>query len=223
MNQPDLQGAASLAQFATSHGSRDSTESIVQTLLAAEVGHPSSLSWYQIHHPCPYPSSYGSYVPETLKLPYSVPPPPLSIDTDDSTIRSGQSLPSTPSPSGYSSYADGLEQSEAERIASCEDKRRRNTAASARFRIKKKQRILNLERSLSDLKGRAKDLEGEAAELRRENGWLKEIVVLKGATAAQGVRNDQMKDMRALTLESRMQLDQEGTYTRERERGKIPD
>jgi len=80
-----------------------------------------------------------------------------------------------------------------------------------------------LERSLSDLKGRAKDLEGEAAELRRENGWLKEIVVLKGATAAQGMRNDQMKDMRALTLESRMQLDQEGTYTRERERGKIPD
>jgi hypothetical protein len=40
--------------------------------------------------------------------------------------------------------------------------------------------MLNLERSLSDLKGRAKDLESEAAELRRENGWLKEIVMLQG-------------------------------------------
>ncbi|KAJ7071491.1 hypothetical protein C8F01DRAFT_1363193 [Mycena amicta] len=61
-----------------------------------------------------------------------------------------------------------------------EDKRRRNTAASARFRIKKKMRGLELERSVSDLTGRAEELEREAADLRRENGWLKEIVMLKG-------------------------------------------
>ncbi|KAJ3782342.1 hypothetical protein GGU10DRAFT_436718 [Lentinula aff. detonsa] len=65
-----------------------------------------------------------------------------------------------------------------------EDKRRRNTAASARFRIKKKQRNLNLERTVSDLSGRADDLEKEAADLRRENGWLKEIVMLKGSRLA---------------------------------------
>ena len=65
----------------------------------------------------------------------------------------------------------------------CDHQRR-----AARFRIKKKQRILNLERSLNDLKGRAKDLEGEAAELRRENGWLKEIVMLKGASATHVLR-----------------------------------
>lgn len=52
--------------------------------------------------------------------------------------------------------------------------------ATARFRIKKKQRSLNLERSVSDLAGRAEELEREASELRRENGWLKEIVMLKG-------------------------------------------
>lgn len=51
----------------------------------------------------------------------------------------------------------------------------------ARFRIKKKLRALNLERSVSDLTGRAEELEREAAELRRENGWLKEIVMLKGS------------------------------------------
>jgi len=104
---------------------------------------------------------------------------PLSADTDDGAARREQSLPPAPSPSG-SGNPDGPEQSEAERIASSEDKRRRNTAASARFRIKKKQRILNLERSLSDLNGRANDLEGEAAALRRENGWLREIIMLKG-------------------------------------------
>jgi hypothetical protein len=51
----------------------------------------------------------------------------------------------------------------------------------ARFRVKKKQRIVNLERSVSDLTGRAEDLEREAADLRRENGWLKEIIMLKGS------------------------------------------
>lgn len=32
--------------------------------------------------------------------------------------------------------------------------------------------------------GRAEDLEREAADLRRENGWLKEIVMLKGSRLA---------------------------------------
>jgi hypothetical protein len=34
------------------------------------------------------------------------------------------------------------------------------------------------------LTGRAEELEQEATELRRENNWLKEIVVLKGARLA---------------------------------------
>lgn len=51
---------------------------------------------------------------------------------------------------------------------------------TARFRIKKKQKTINLERSVSDLTGRAEELEREVTDLRRENGWLKEIVMLKG-------------------------------------------
>ena len=43
---------------------------------------------------------------------------------------------------------------------------------------------MELERSVSDLTGRAEELEREAADLRRENGWLKEIVMLKGARYA---------------------------------------
>ena len=56
---------------------------------------------------------------------------------------------------------------------------------TARFRIKKKQWTLNLERTISDLSSRVQELEVEAAELRRENGWLKEIVMLKSKQNAQ--------------------------------------
>ncbi|KAJ3523580.1 hypothetical protein NM688_g8704 [Phlebia brevispora] len=55
----------------------------------------------------------------------------------------------------------------------------RDSKQTARFRVKKKQWTLNLERSITDLSGRVEELEREAAELRRENGWLKEIVMLK--------------------------------------------
>ncbi|KAH9487069.1 Transcription factor zip1 [Psilocybe cubensis] len=77
-----------------------------------------------------------------------------------------------------------VDMTEAERAAIADEKRRRNTAASARFRIKKKHKTLGLERSVSDLTGRAEELEREAADLRRENGWLKEIVMLKGTRFA---------------------------------------
>jgi len=37
---------------------------------------------------------------------------------------------------------------------------------------------------VSDLSGRAEELEKEVADLRRENGWLKEIVMLRGSRYA---------------------------------------
>jgi Basic region leucine zipper len=71
----------------------------------------------------------------------------------------------------------------------------------ARFRVKKKVKTLNLERTVSDLSGRVDELEQEASDLRRENSWLKEIVVLKsnrvrggdpqaGPSRLQGSRKD---------------------------------
>ncbi|KAG1885648.1 hypothetical protein F4604DRAFT_114264 [Suillus subluteus] len=82
-----------------------------------------------------------------------------------------------------------------EAAAIAEDKRRRNTSASARFRIKKKQKTFNLERTVTDLTGRTDELEREASELRRENSWLKEIVLLKsrrrGAIGGSQSRNSQ--------------------------------
>ena len=70
-------------------------------------------------------------------------------------------------------------------VSASEDKRRRNTAASARFRLKKKEREAALESKAKELEARVNELERECEGLRRENGWLKGLVV--GVTgAAQG-------------------------------------
>lgn len=62
-------------------------------------------------------------------------------------------------------------------MTAAEDKRRRNTAASARFRLKKKEREAALERKAKELEVRVGELEKECEALRRENGWLKGLVV----------------------------------------------
>lgn len=58
-----------------------------------------------------------------------------------------------------------------------EDKRRRNTAASARFRLKKKEREAALDARAQSLEDRVTSLERECEGLRRENGWLRGLVV----------------------------------------------
>jgi hypothetical protein len=62
-------------------------------------------------------------------------------------------------------------------LTTTEDKRRRNTAASARFRLKKKEREIALETKAKELENKVNDLERECEGLRRENGWLKGLVV----------------------------------------------
>jgi len=62
-------------------------------------------------------------------------------------------------------------------LTPAEDKRRRNTAASARFRMKKKEREVALEKKSKELEIRVTELERECEGLRRENGWLKGLVV----------------------------------------------
>ena len=75
---------------------------------------------------------------------------------------------------------------EANRLAIEEDKRRRNTAASARFRIKKKQREAALEQAAKELHQRLADLEAENARLRTENGWLKSLITVRPDQAMPG-------------------------------------
>lgn len=68
---------------------------------------------------------------------------------------------------------------EASRVAAEEDKRRRNTAASARFRIKKKQREQALEKSAKEMSDKVSNLESKVQQLEMENKWLKNLLVEK--------------------------------------------
>jgi len=61
-----------------------------------------------------------------------------------------------------------------------EDKRRRNTAASARFRLKKKEREAELERSTKDMSRHCEDLQKKVSELETENRWLRELITERG-------------------------------------------
>jgi acyl-CoA reductase-like NAD-dependent aldehyde dehydrogenase len=68
---------------------------------------------------------------------------------------------------------------EAARIAAEEDKRRRNTAASARFRVKKKQREQALEKTAKEMTERVSVLESRISQLEMENNWLKSLITEK--------------------------------------------
>ncbi|CAG8600428.1 3898_t:CDS:1 [Paraglomus occultum] len=65
------------------------------------------------------------------------------------------------------------------KLAAEEDKRRRNTAASARFRIKKKMREQALERTAREMTAKVEALETKLRELELENKWLRSLVVEK--------------------------------------------
>ncbi|MBW0486148.1 hypothetical protein O181_025863 [Austropuccinia psidii MF-1] len=69
------------------------------------------------------------------------------------------------------------EDEDAHRIALEDDKRRRNTLASARFRIKKKMKEKEIERTAMQMKERVVELEKEVERLVQENKWLRGLIV----------------------------------------------
>ena len=79
-----------------------------------------------------------------------------------------------------------LSTAEQARLAAEEDKRRRNTAASARFRIKKKQRDQALERQAKETAERVGELEKKITQLELENRWLRNLLVEKNEKGAEG-------------------------------------
>ena len=67
-------------------------------------------------------------------------------------------------------------------MAAEEDKRRRNTAASARFRVKKKQREQALERTVKEVSDKNAGLQAKIDQLEMENKWLKNLVMEKNGS-----------------------------------------
>jgi len=118
--------------------------------------------------------------PTSAPAPSAAPPASIPVSADETPSKRFRTRKSSVS-SPETLTADG----QAMAIAAAEDKRRRNTAASARFRLKKKEREAALEGKAKELEARVSELEKECEGLRRENGWLKGLVV--GVTgAAQG-------------------------------------
>ncbi|KAF9584695.1 hypothetical protein BGW38_005532 [Lunasporangiospora selenospora] len=72
-----------------------------------------------------------------------------------------------------------LDESDHMKIVAEEDKRRRNTAASARFRFKKKLREQALEQTTKEQTLRAETLEARVKELEMEVKWLRGLIVEK--------------------------------------------
>ncbi|KAK9766543.1 hypothetical protein K7432_004303 [Basidiobolus ranarum] len=64
-----------------------------------------------------------------------------------------------------------------------EDKRRRNTAASARFRVKKKMREQVLETTVQEMTTKAEAMEAKVKELEKEVEWLRELLLEKNSTS----------------------------------------
>ncbi|KAF2809520.1 uncharacterized protein BDZ99DRAFT_488447 [Mytilinidion resinicola] len=79
---------------------------------------------------------------------------------------------------------NGASGEEPTRVAAEEDKRRRNTAASARFRVKKKQREQALEKTAKDMTDKVGVLETKITQLEMENKWLKSLITEKNESSA---------------------------------------
>ncbi|TKA83481.1 hypothetical protein B0A55_00549 [Friedmanniomyces simplex] len=128
---------------------------------------PSPNTSSRLPSPASATTLQGAYPPQQpLQLPLSASNPPPTGEKRSASA-AGLAVP-----------ASDLE--EGSRFAAEEDKRRRNTAASARFRVKKKQREMALERQTKEMGDRVSALEGRVRELEMENLWLRGLVVEKG-------------------------------------------
>lgn len=105
------------------------------------------------------------------------------LDLDDHNEHgSADSKGSSSSKSKILAALEGLSQDDPEyatRLAAEEDKRRRNTAASARFRHKKRLREQILEKTAKEMTAKSEMLEVRVRELEMEIKWLRGLIVEK--------------------------------------------
>jgi len=138
---------------------------------------PGEFTYPEYHPFQQQPSGFGEAIP------------PLAHPIQTNLVNVYPNSPSTTSPqSGLTSPQTGEKRKatdssstfeDASRLAAEEDKRRRNTAASARFRIKKKQREQALEQSAKQMSDKMSALEARINQLETENKWLKNLITEK--------------------------------------------
>lgn len=97
--------------------------------------------------------------------------------TKKSSPLSKKELPAIDSDAEDEDVHDHDHENEKKNPLTKEDKRRRNTAASARFRVKKKLREQALQQTAQEMTEKAKAFENRVHELEREVKWLKALIV----------------------------------------------
>lgn len=127
--------------------------------------------------PLPTPNPYIQTAPTSPKL------GPTSIPTSDLFPSSASTFDFDDESDDRISGAKRLKQLGAPLVEIEEDKRRRNTEASARFRAKKKEREQALERRAKELEAQVASLAAENSSLENENRLLKAIVLNSGSAA----------------------------------------
>ncbi|KAI9208532.1 uncharacterized protein BJ171DRAFT_209271 [Polychytrium aggregatum] len=134
----------------------------------------------------PTPASTGSPAPLASSAPVT---PPLRISTKKPAVtpletkRGDSSQSESPSPTEENAALDSPIKDSSDKASSAFDKnseplnkRQRNTAASARFRAKKKQREQQLMQTAKDMTARSELLERRLREYEMEIKWLRQLV-----------------------------------------------
>ncbi|GMG20285.1 unnamed protein product [Ambrosiozyma monospora] len=130
------------------------------------------------------PSSGTASAPQTATTTPSVTQSRFGPTSSTTTVSSFSPVQST-SPQPYQTTSSLYSKSsptnsDTSTKATETDKRRRNTAASARFRIKKKMKEQEMERTLKELSDMSKNMEMKIQQLEMENRLLRNLVVEKG-------------------------------------------
>lgn len=136
----------------------------------------------------PLPASTGAAPPPAKRQKTSAAAATATPNTNSNTTTMKKTTAMTESPTSVSPVDENkpeLAERQMTPLTAAEDKRRRNTAASARFRAKKKEREAAMEQKSKELEDRVTELERECESLRKENGWLKGLVI--GASTSDGI------------------------------------
>ena len=125
------------------------------------------------------PQGNAPYNDAIHSLPQPIHSAPYPASSSTGSPRSGLISPPQGPVGDKRKASEAGTEDEVSRVAAEEDKRRRNTAASARFRVKKKQREQALERSAKEMSDKVAALEGRINQLETENKWLKNLITEK--------------------------------------------
>jgi Basic region leucine zipper len=135
---------------------------------------PANASYYQNYPPAIQPAPPSSTYPQGTNYTSPVASSPISQEPSSQPAALKRKADTLTNTSPEQSPPDHQS-----RLAAEEDKRRRNTAASARFRVKKKQREQALERTVKEVNDRNTALEAKINQLEIENKWLKNLITEK--------------------------------------------